>query len=74
MVTMTWHVNIDKTACMGTGMCAALAPELFQLEDVTAEPVASDIAPTELALDAADQCPTMAIIVTENGHEIGPRP
>jgi ferredoxin len=74
MVTMTWHVDIDRSACMGTGMCAALAPELFRLDDMTADPVAADIAPTELALDAADQCPAQAIFVRENGREIGPRP
>ncbi len=59
---------------MGTGMCAALAPELFRLEETTAEPVATEIDPAEVALDAADQCPTQAILVTEHGRDIGPRP
>jgi ferredoxin len=71
---MTWQVNVDKTACMATGMCAALAPELFELNDRHSTPVTPDIEPNELALDAADQCPTQAITVLADGEEIGPRP
>ncbi|MFL6123437.1 ferredoxin [Actinophytocola sp.] len=71
---MTWQLRVDKTLCGATGMCAALTPELFELRDAYAEPVRSEIEPDELALDAADQCPMQAILVTENGKEIGPRP
>jgi ferredoxin len=71
---MTWHVDIDKTVCIGSGMCAALAPELFRLDDDYAEPVAAEIEPTDIALDAADQCPTMAITVRDGDKEVGPRP
>lgn len=71
---MTWQLKVDKTMCGATGMCAALAPELFELNEAYATPVRPEIEPDELALDAADQCPTQAILVTENGEEIGPRP
>jgi ferredoxin len=74
MVTMTWQVSVNPMICGGTGMCAALAPELFKLAEPYAEPVKPDIDPDELALDAADQCPTQAIMVKENGKMIGPRP
>jgi ferredoxin len=74
MVTMTWHVSVDKGTCGATGMCAALAPELFVLDDAYAEPVRPEIEPDDLALDAADQCPMQAILVSEDGKEIGPRP
>lgn len=70
---MTWQVSVDRAVCLGSGMCAALAPELFGLDDF-ATPVQPDIEPNELALDAADQCPAQAITVRENGTEIGPRP
>ena len=59
---------------MASGMCAALAPELFELGDSTARPLNPEIAPDDAALDAADQCPAMAITVVEDGKEIGPRP
>jgi ferredoxin len=74
MVTMTWQLSVDKAVCGATGMCAALAPDLFELNEAYANPVNPEIDPDELALDAADQCPTLAILVTENGKEIGPRP
>lgn len=69
-----WHVDVDKNLCMATGMCAALAPELFELEDTHSVPVNTEIDPDEIALDAADQCPAQAITVREGGREIGPRP
>ena len=73
MIAVTWQVSVDQAVCLGSGMCAALAPELFELDDV-ANPVKPDIEPDEVALDAADQCPAQAITVRENGVEIGPRP
>jgi ferredoxin len=74
MVTMTWRLSVDRTVCGATGMCAALAPDLFELNEAWATPVKEEIDPDELALDAADQCPTQAILVTQDGREIGPRP
>lgn len=71
---MTWELKIDEKVCMTTGMCAALAPDLFELGDTHAFPLKPEIEPDELALDAADQCPALAISVVENGTEIGPRP
>jgi ferredoxin len=71
---MTWQLRVDKSVCGATGMCQALAPDLFELNEAYAEPVKPEIEPDELALDAADQCPTQAISVWENGKEIGPRP
>ena len=73
MTAMAWQVSVDRAVCLGSGMCAALAPELFELDDF-ANPVNPDIEPNEVALDAADQCPAQAISVRENGVEIGPRP
>lgn len=73
MTAVPWQVSVDRAACLGSGMCAALAPELFELDDF-ARPVKPDIEPDEVALDAADQCPAQAITVRENGVEIGPRP
>jgi len=71
---MTWQLRVDERSCMASGVCASLAPELFELEADTARPVAPEVEPAEMALDVADSCPAMAITVTENGAEIGPRP
>ncbi|MEU5694397.1 ferredoxin [Actinosynnema sp. NPDC020468] len=71
---MTWHVSVDGHTCIGSGMCAALLPELFALRGATATALRDEVAPDEEVLDAADSCPASAILVTEEGREIGPRP
>lgn len=75
---MTWHLDLDAHSCIGSGMCAALAPERFALDSATANvvPGAEDAEPTEVLLDAADSCPVAAITVTDaaSGTVIGPRP
>ncbi|SEF37283.1 ferredoxin [Amycolatopsis pretoriensis] len=71
---MTWHVEVDEHTCIGSGMCAALKPEVFVLEGAFAQAVAPEVAADETVLDAADSCPAMAITVTDGGREIGPRP
>ncbi len=59
---------------MGSGMCAALAPDLFRLEGAHAEPVRARMAADERALDAADSCPALAIVVRDGPRTVGPRP
>jgi ferredoxin len=75
---MTWHLEVDEHACIGSGMCVALAPERFALDRATANvvPGAEDSEPQEVLLDAADSCPAEAITVTDasSGKVLGPRP
>ncbi|MDT9686327.1 ferredoxin [Streptomyces sp. TRM76323] len=71
---MTWTVEVDPDLCMGSGMCAALAPDLFRLEGAYAEPVRTEISEDERALDAADSCPALAIVVRDGPKTVGPRP
>jgi ferredoxin len=71
---MSWQIEVDEHVCIGSGMCAALAPQWFSLDGEHATVVANDVEPDELLLDAADSCPAMAITVTDGGTEVGPRP
>ncbi|MFD8494206.1 MULTISPECIES: ferredoxin [Amycolatopsis] len=72
---MTWHLEVDAHTCIGSGMCAALAPEWFELTGETATARAAEVDEDEILLDAADSCPAMAIAVANAaGEEIGPRP
>ncbi|MGK5629431.1 ferredoxin [Streptomyces sp. URMC 123] len=71
---MAWTTRIDGEMCMASGICAALAPDLFRLEGTRAEPVRPKIPPDERALDAADSCPALAITVRDGPRTIGPRP
>ncbi|GAB3475983.1 ferredoxin [Amycolatopsis cihanbeyliensis] len=71
---MSWRAEVDAQSCVASGMCAALAPELFVLNDEHARPADPEFQPDELALDAADSCPGTAITVRDgDGRRIGPR-
>ncbi|MEU7043283.1 ferredoxin [Streptomyces varsoviensis] len=70
---MTWRVDVDRSVCIGSGICAGSAPELFRLEGERARPVQEEIEPQEAALDVADSCPAMAITITEGTEVVGPR-
>ncbi|MFC5724299.1 ferredoxin [Streptomyces gamaensis] len=70
---MAWEVSVDRGSCLGSGICAALAPELFELADERSRARQERIPPDGAALDAADSCPAAAITVREEGRVIGPR-
>jgi len=56
---------IDLDACIGCGLCAQVAPDVYTMEGdkavVTAEDISEDKA--EEAGNAADQCPVNAISI-----------
>lgn len=68
---MSYLPTIDQSACAAHGDCVAIAPEIFELEDVA---VVSGGGPDELVLEAARACPSLAITVTdsETGDQIFP--
>jgi ferredoxin len=71
---VAWRVAVDRGRCMGSGMCAALAPEFFALDGERSRAVRDEIPPDGTALDAADCCPALAIRVTDGAETVGPRP
>ncbi|MEF9909043.1 ferredoxin [Streptomyces sp. P5-A9] len=75
MTAVAWTTEVDRDLCMGSGMCAGMASDLYALDDEDrARPVRERIAPDERALDAADSCPAAAILVRDGDRAIGPRP
>lgn len=74
MTAVGWRIEVDQEACIGSGMCAALAPDLFVLEGTRAEAVLPETDPEERVLDAADSCPVLAIRVSGPEGVVGPRP
>ena len=65
---MTLHARVDTEMCVGTGMCEATAPDLFEVtEDGTARVLRADVPPelAERAREAAANCPTRALQVDE---------
>jgi ferredoxin len=61
------EVAIDGSRCLGHARCYALAPEVFDVDEVDGKamsllnPVPSDLA--ELAREGADACPERAISI-----------
>jgi ferredoxin len=54
--------QIDESACAAHGDCVDIAPDVFELADVTA--VVRE-GPSELILEAARACPSSAISVVD---------
>lgn len=63
-------VHVDESRCEGHGRCYALAPELFEPDDIgNSHELAGGVVPAELeqkARLAAANCPEQAITVEED--------
>jgi len=68
---MPYRAHIDESACSAHGDCEAIAPEIFQVDDVAS---VIGTGPDELMLEAARICPTVAIRITDDatGEQIFP--
>jgi len=61
-VTGTWHVEVDRMRCMGTGACAYALPGLFTLGDDGKAMVAGTVNGDEKTVaDVVGECPTAAL-------------
>jgi ferredoxin len=64
------RVQIDQTRCQGHGRCYALAPELFEADDIGNGRELGDgtVAPAleQAAHKAVDNCPEQAITLVED--------
>jgi cytochrome P450/ferredoxin len=58
------RVSVDHTTCVGSGMCAALAPRAFRLNGDGQSEVIGPIS-RDVALSAAEGCPVGAILVAD---------
>jgi len=64
------RVHVDNDLCVGTGICEATAPELFEIGDDGISHVLKDEVPADqvaAAREAAENCPTRALSVTDAG-------
>jgi len=63
----TLRAHVDNEMCVGTGICEATAPDLFEIGDDGLSHVLKDEVPPELvaaAREAADNCPTRALTLS----------
>jgi ferredoxin len=71
-----WRITVDGDRCMGSGVCAGVAPGYFQVDAGTARPLAELVDPDDAVRDAAESCPTEAITVRDaaTGEVVAPEP
>ncbi len=57
------ELTVDADACIGSGQCELLAPEIFEVDGDTgmASVIGDGRLPRAKALDLADRCPSRAI-------------
>lgn len=67
-------IEVDRALCYGFGDCVDSQPAVFALdEENTAIVLDADAAPLDDILEAAQNCPVDAIIVTdEDGEQLYP--
>ncbi len=61
-------VRVDQSICTGCELCAAISPDLFEMNGEGLSQVKSEAVPedrTEECRDTADTCPVEAIRVEE---------
>ncbi len=58
-------VNVNKDACIGCGACAAICPDVFEMDDAGLSTVITEEVHSSLvddAKEAIESCPTSAIV------------
>ncbi|MFF3373957.1 ferredoxin [Streptomyces sp. NPDC002680] len=66
MTAARWSVEVDKRVCVRTGLCAASAPEEFDLdEDGQGRARSGTLPASEEVLEVAESCPIEAIGITD---------
>ncbi|MFF2811729.1 ferredoxin [Streptomyces sp. NPDC058000] len=70
-----WRVAVDRRVCIGSGLCAGIAPERFRLDAARqSHPVEPETEAADGVLAAAEGCPVEAITITaaEGGEAVFP--
>ncbi|AJT67382.1 hypothetical protein T261_5766 [Streptomyces lydicus] len=70
-----WRVEVDRSVCIGSGMCVGASPDGFRLDSARqSHPVAPEADAAEDVLAAAEGCPVEAIRITvaESGEAVFP--
>ncbi|SBT90425.1 ferredoxin [Streptomyces sp. DI166] len=70
-----WHVEVDRSVCIGSAQCVHRAPAGFRLDTARqSHPVEPDIDAAEGVLAAAENCPVEAIMITllDSGEAVFP--
>lgn len=68
------QARVDRDLCIGSAMCVATAPDVFELdEEGLSRVVDPDAGSDELLREAAEGCPVQAVILEDDeGNQIYP--
>jgi len=68
------QVKVDRDMCIGSAMCVATAPDVFELDDEGLSRVVDpNVDDEDLLLEAAEGCPVQAIILEDDeGNQVYP--
>ncbi|WP_405793816.1 ferredoxin [Streptomyces sp. NBC_01506] len=69
-----WTVEVDQSACLGTGVCASVFPARFGLTRGKSRPLHGESGPDAELLDAAELCPMGAILVRDRATGVNVLP
>ncbi|MEH0574122.1 MULTISPECIES: ferredoxin [Streptomyces] len=72
-----WNVTVDPRVCVRTGLCAASAPNDFELDERgQGRAVAATVPASEEILEVAESCPIEAISIADSdtGAPVFPPP
>jgi ferredoxin len=60
-----WHIEVDRSVCIGSAQCVHHAPDGFHLDTARqSRPKEADMGAGERVLAAAESCPVEAITIT----------
>ncbi|CCK30452.1 hypothetical protein BN159_6073 [Streptomyces davaonensis JCM 4913] len=60
-----WHVEVDRSVCIGSAQCVHRAPDGFRLDTARqSHPTEPEMDAAEGVLAAAESCPVEAIVIT----------
>ncbi|MFF3905008.1 ferredoxin [Streptomyces sp. NPDC001848] len=63
-----WHIEVDRSVCIGSAQCVHRAADAFRLDAARqSHPVETDADAGEEILQAAENCPVEAIVITLAG-------
>ena len=67
-MTDRWHIEVDRSLCIGSAQCLHHAPDHFRLDTARqSHPEHADTDAAEPLLTAAETCPAEAISLTLAG-------
>ena len=65
-MTARYRIKVDPAVCQGSGLCAGIAPEHFEVgDDYRSRPLREVVDANEDVRDAAECCPLEAITLTD---------